>query len=143
MDNTQPIIIKRVKRFSGGAHGGAWKIAFADFMTAMMAFFLVLWLLSSATPEQLKAIAGYFQDPVGFTTSASPYVIDMGGSPTPSPNRTLNPDVTDPGVGPSSGEDAKAATEKIERERLEMLQKELQDMINGDAKLAPDRKSVV
>lgn len=52
MENNQPIIIKRVKRFAAGHHGGAWKIAFADFATAMMAFFLVLWLMSTATPEQ-------------------------------------------------------------------------------------------
>ena len=59
MENNQPIIIKRVKRFGGGHHGGAWKIAFADFATAMMAFFLVLWLMSTATPEQKIAIADY------------------------------------------------------------------------------------
>ena len=59
MENNQPIIVKRVKRFGGGHHGGAWKIAFADFATAMMAFFLVLWLMSTATPEQKIAIAGY------------------------------------------------------------------------------------
>lgn len=72
MDNTQPIIVKRVKKVAGGHHGGAWKIAFADFATAMMAFFLVMWLMSSATPEQKKLISGYFQDPIGFTESASP-----------------------------------------------------------------------
>jgi len=93
MDNNQPIIVKRVKKNAAGHHGGAWKIAFADFATAMMAFFLVLWLMSSATPEQKKAIAGYFQDPIGFTESASPYVIDLGGTPTPAPDRTLNPEI--------------------------------------------------
>ena len=72
MDNTQPIIVKRVKKVAGGHHGGAWKIAFADFATAMTAFFLVMWLMSSATPEQKKLISGYFQDPIGFTESASP-----------------------------------------------------------------------
>ena len=81
MENNQPIIIKRVKRFGGGHHGGAWKIAFADFATAMMAFFLVLWLLSTATPEQKIAIAGYFKDPIGFSESGTPYIIDLGGSP--------------------------------------------------------------
>ncbi len=93
MDNNQPIIVKRIKKSAAGHHGGAWKIAFADFATAMMAFFLVLWLMSSATPEQKKAIAGYFQDPIGFTESASPYVIDLGGTPTPAPDRTLNPEI--------------------------------------------------
>lgn len=66
MDNNQPIIVKRVKKVAAGHHGGAWKIAFADFAVAMMAFFLVMWLMSSATPEQKKAISGYFQDPMGF-----------------------------------------------------------------------------
>mgnify|MGYP006206824343 CR=1 FL=1 len=83
MENNQPIIVKRVKKVAGGHHGGAWKIAFADFATAMMAFFLVMWLMSVATPEQKKLISGYFKDPIGFSESASPYVIDLGGSPTP------------------------------------------------------------
>ncbi|MCW5501352.1 flagellar motor protein MotB, partial [Pseudomonas aeruginosa] len=100
MDNNQPIIVKRVKRYAAGHHGGSWKIAFADFATAMMAFFLVLWLLSSATPEQKKAISGYFQDPIGFSESASPYVIDLGGTPTPAPDKTLNPQVQAPVGGP-------------------------------------------
>ena len=95
MENNQPILVKRVKKVAGGHHGGAWKIAFADFATAMMAFFLVMWLMSSATPEQKKAISGYFQDPICFTESASPYVIDLGGTPTPAPDRTLNPELKD------------------------------------------------
>ena len=56
----QEIIIKRVKKVSGGHHGGAWKVAYADFVTAMMAFFLLLWLLSTTTEEQKKKIADYF-----------------------------------------------------------------------------------
>ncbi|NQD94179.1 motility protein MotB, partial [Pseudomonas sp. CrR25] len=70
MENNQPIIVKRVKKVAGGHHGGAWKIAFADFATAMMAFFLVMWLMSSASPEQKKLISGYFKDPIGFSESA-------------------------------------------------------------------------
>ena len=115
MDNNQPIIVKRVKKTAGGHHGGAWKIAFADFATAMMAFFLVMWLMSSATPEQKRAISGYFQDPIGFTESASPHVIDLGGTPTPSPDRTLNPEV--------------------ERERLELLLQELQNKVDENPEL--------
>ena len=59
----RPIVIKRIKKVAGGHHGGAWKIAYADFVTAMMAFFLLLWLLSSATDDQLKGIAEYFSTP--------------------------------------------------------------------------------
>ncbi|KCZ52204.1 flagellar motor protein MotB [Hyphomonas pacifica] len=59
--NTQPIIIKRKKVVQGdGHHGGAWKVAYADFVTAMMAFFLLMWLLNATTEEQRKGIADYF-----------------------------------------------------------------------------------
>jgi chemotaxis protein MotB len=54
------IIIKRVKKVAGGAHGGAWKVAYADFVTAMMAFFLLLWLLNAVTEEQLTGVSNYF-----------------------------------------------------------------------------------
>src|SRR5690606_7426718 len=60
----QPIIIKRVKKGGHAVHGGAWKIAFADFMTAMMAFFLLMWLLGSTTEGDRKGIADYFSNPV-------------------------------------------------------------------------------
>lgn len=76
----RPIIVKRVKKVSGGHHGGAWKVAFADFATAMMAFFLVLWLTTNASPEQKKAIEGYFKDPVGYQEAASKNPVDLGGS---------------------------------------------------------------
>ncbi|MBL0151002.1 MAG: flagellar motor protein MotB [Ideonella sp.] len=60
----QPIIIKRVKKGGHTAHGGAWKIAYADFVTAMMAFFLLMWLLGSTTEGDKKGIADYFQSPL-------------------------------------------------------------------------------
>ncbi len=55
-----PIIIKRKKVIAGGHHGGAWKVAYADFVTAMMAFFLLMWLLGATTEKQRKGIADYF-----------------------------------------------------------------------------------
>ncbi len=56
-----PIIVKRIKKVSGDAHhGGAWKVAYADFVTAMMAFFLLMWLINTTSPEQKKGIADYF-----------------------------------------------------------------------------------
>jgi len=61
MSNDRPIVIKKVKKVSGGGHhGGAWKVAYADFVTAMMAFFLLMWLISTSTPEQKRGIADYF-----------------------------------------------------------------------------------
>ena len=68
------IIIKRVKKVQGAAHGGAWKIAYADFVTAMMAFFLLLWLLNSVTQEQLEGISNYFAP-----ASAAPTTSGAGG----------------------------------------------------------------
>jgi chemotaxis protein MotB len=56
----QPIIIKRIKKAAHGHHGGAWKVAYADFVTAMMAFFLLMWLINTTTPEQKAGIADYF-----------------------------------------------------------------------------------
>src|ERR1700747_2108792 len=56
----QPIIIKRVKKGHAAHHGGAWKVAYADFVTAMMAFFLLLWLLNAVTQEQMKGGADFF-----------------------------------------------------------------------------------
>jgi chemotaxis protein MotB len=57
----QPIVIKKVKKvIAGGHHGGAWKVAYADFVTAMMAFFLLMWLINTTSPEQKRGIADYF-----------------------------------------------------------------------------------
>jgi chemotaxis protein MotB len=64
MDKTRPIIILKKKGGHGGHHGGAWKVAYADFVTAMMALFIVLWLLSSSKQVQ-EAVGGYFKDPTG------------------------------------------------------------------------------
>ncbi|MHA6492329.1 flagellar motor protein MotB [Pseudomonas borbori] len=143
MENNQPIIVKRVKKVAGGHHGGAWKIAFADFATAMMAFFLVMWLMSVATPEQKKLISGYFKDPIGFSESASPYVIDLGGSPTPAPDRTLNPEPQDQQEQSQQDseqaevdlEQAETLAEEMERERLELLLQELQNKVEENPQL--------
>ena len=63
-DSQQPIVVKRIKKSGGGHHGGAWKIAYADFVTAMMAFFLLMWLLGSTAKGDLQGIAEYFSTPL-------------------------------------------------------------------------------
>ena len=64
-EDVRPIVVKRIKKVAGGHHGGAWKIAYADFMTAMMAFFLLMWLLGSSTSNaDLKGISDFFQNPM-------------------------------------------------------------------------------
>jgi chemotaxis protein MotB len=63
-DSPRPIIVKRIKKTRHGGHSGAWKIAYADFVTAMMAFFLLMWLLGSTTRSDLAGIAEYFKTPL-------------------------------------------------------------------------------
>jgi chemotaxis protein MotB len=67
--NEQPVVIKRVKKIAAGHHGGAWKVAYADFVTAMMAFFLLLWLLSATTTAQKMGLAEYFTPTIGIKDS--------------------------------------------------------------------------
>jgi chemotaxis protein MotB len=81
----QPIIVKKIKKGGHGHHGGAWKIAYADFVTAMMAFFLLMWLLGSTTEGDKKGIADYFQSPLrvamfgGSGSGDSSHVLKGGG----------------------------------------------------------------
>ncbi len=81
-EKKQPIVVKKIKKGGHAHHGGSWKVAYADFVTAMMAFFLLMWLLGSTTDEQRAGIADYFENPSavegrkGLTTS----VIEMGGA---------------------------------------------------------------
>lgn len=84
-EGLRPIIVKRIKKSGGGGHGGAWKIAYADFVTAMMAFFLLMWLLGSTSKGDLNGIAEYFQTPLkvamqgGSGSGDSSSVIQGGG----------------------------------------------------------------
>ncbi|MEO6974282.1 MAG: flagellar motor protein MotB [Gallionella sp.] len=84
-DNKRPIVVKRIKKVVGGHHGGAWKIAYADFVTAMMAFFLLMWLLGSTTKGDLMGISEYFKTPLkvalfgGSGSGDSSSVIKGGG----------------------------------------------------------------
>jgi chemotaxis protein MotB len=80
-----PIVVKRIRKVQGGHHGGAWKIAYADFVTAMMAFFLLMWLLGSTTKGELEGIAEYFKTPLkvalqgGSGSGDSSSIIQGGG----------------------------------------------------------------
>ncbi len=136
MANNQPIIIKKVKKGGHGHHGGAWKIAYADFVTAMMAFFLMLWLLNSVTEEQLEGIADYFA-PTMVSRSSSGAGGMLGGQtigegamadPTSSPTVSMSlppatfsdegEDLTEPGEGVSEDEFLEAMAER-EQEQFE------------------------
>lgn len=77
----RPIIIKKIRKGGHGHHGGSWKVAFADFATAMMAFFLLMWLMEATTEEQRGAISEYFNNPSDV----------QGASPVPSPSPIQGP----------------------------------------------------
>ncbi|TVP91858.1 MAG: motility protein MotB [Pseudomonadaceae bacterium] len=139
MDNAQPIIVKRISRKADGHHGGSWKIAFADFAVAMMAFFLVMWLLASATEEQLQMISGYFNDPINFDTSGSPFVIDLGGTPEIGPDQSIR----DQDATRLDAETIESMAEQLERMELDLLLQELQNRIDTEPVLQRFREQIL
>ncbi|NIF26503.1 flagellar motor protein MotB [Pantoea sp. Tr-811] len=126
----QPIIIKRRKKAGRGHHGGAWKIAFADFMTALMALFLVLWVLSNAGKGDKEAIAQYFSTPLlialshGDRNSASTSAIPGGGT------EARQPDAEAPR---KPRRQSRLSNE--ERRHLQALKQRLEDAVERDPKL--------
>src|SRR3954467_10746056 len=81
----RPIYIKRIKKVAGGHHGGAWKGGYADFVTALMAFFLVMWLVTAVSKEQRAAIFDYFKNPSmepGKSVRPAPGQMGPGGAST-------------------------------------------------------------
>lgn len=80
-DSDKPTIVrKRIIKGGGAAHSSAWKIAFADFAVAMMAFFMVMWLMNVTSPEEKEAISGYFANPAGYKDGGFDSIINFGGS---------------------------------------------------------------
>lgn len=128
----QPIIIKRKKVVAADHHGGSWKVAFADFATAMMAFFLVLWLTATASPEQKKAVEGYFRDPVGFTEGGSPNPVDLEGSA--SVVNEASPDIQSSQIQ-IEDQVVDELSETLEQRRMEELFQELKDRIEQNETL--------
>lgn len=93
--NTPVIIVVKKKKGHGGHHGGAWKVAYADFVTAMMALFIVLWIVGQSK-EVKQAISGYFKDPGVFTSGSSGGILpDAQNLPLPSPPVEVKVEVVD------------------------------------------------
>ena len=156
-----PIIIKRVKKGGEGHHGGAWKVAYADFVTAMMAFFLLLWLLNAVTEQQLNGVADYFT-PIAASTRESGAGGMLGGQTVgegASQSRTgataavvLPPpsigsggsEMTDPNESTKSDDTSvQAAQEAKEQKQFEQVQQELKQTISGVPDLAPMANSLM
>ncbi len=111
MADLQPIIIKKVKKGGAAAHGGAWKVAYADFVTAMMAFFLLLWLLNAVTDEQLEGISNYFAPAsIAKTTSGSGGLMagktlgEQGVQESPSSTPSVSMELPPPKAGEGSSD---------------------------------------
>ena len=117
MKPTQPvIIIKKNRGGHGGHHGGAWKVAYADFVTAMMAFFLVMWLVG-ASPDVKKSVAGYFRDPGVFDFEKSTGM--MAGGMTG----------IDEGRAPETVQQPDAAALTVERQKMEQAAEHIRDSL--------------
>jgi chemotaxis protein MotB len=138
----QPIIIKRVKKGGHAAHGGAWKIAYADFVTAMMAFFLMMWLIGSTTEGDRKGIADYFSTPLKLTMlgggsgagDASSVVKGGGEDFTRSAGQVKRGDVEAP-TRSVNLQALKAEQTRAERARLERLKEDIERKIDNNEKL--------
>ena len=146
IDKKQPIIIKKVSHGEHGHHGGAWKVAFADFVTAMMAFFMLMWLMGSTTKEERAAISDYFNNPSmtpGSSSTPSPSgmqgpggastsMIDMGGAMDLTPGETMQNDSgeVENREQARKGFDVDVESDKsLEKERLESLLERLSEAV--------------
>ena len=139
----QPIIIKRVKKGGHAAHGGAWKIAYADFVTAMMAFFLLMWLLGSTSEGDKKGISDYFQSPLkvamqgGSGAGASNSVINGGGNDlTQSAGMSRRGDGQAREAKKMSGDTSKAAIAQKDAQVLAALSAKIAAAVSANPKMA-------
>lgn len=139
----QPIIVKKIKKGGHAHHGGAWKIAYADFVTAMMAFFLLMWLLGSTTEGDKKGIADYFQAPLkvamfgGSGAGDASHVLKGGGQDlTRSTGQVKRGDI-EARRNAVNLHVLKQEQVRAEAARLEALKQKVEEKIAASDKLAP------
>ncbi len=152
-EDKRPIVIKRIKKVAGGHHGGAWKIAYADFVTAMMAFFLLMWLLGSTAKGDLNGISEYFKTPLkvalmgGSGSGDSSSIIKGGGK-----DLTRSAGQVKEGELPSEKKivNIKAALEdlvKLEKQReldkLKALKGSIEKAIESNARMQQFKKQIL
>jgi chemotaxis protein MotB len=143
-DRVRPIIVKKIKKTAAGHHGGAWKIAYADFVTAMMAFFLLMWLLGSTSKAQKEGISDYFKTPLmvaltgGTAVGASDTLIKNGGGAdfTKKSGQVKKVDGPDGKKTKIDAEEAKKALEKAEAEKLEEMKEKIEKAIEDSPALS-------
>ena len=148
-EEIRPIIVKRIKKVAPGSHGGAWKIAYADFVTAMMAFFLLMWLLGSTTKGTLQGIAEYFQTPLkvamagGEGSGDSSSIIKGGGKDlTSSEGQNKKSDAVK-NKKSYSLKDAEATLAQADAAHLKVLKEKIEAVINANPTLSQFKKQLV
>ncbi len=145
----QPIIIKKIKKSGHAAHGGAWKIAYADFVTAMMAFFLLMWLLGSTTEGDRKGLSDYFNAPLkvalqgGSGAGASNSILPGGGkSLTEKVGQTRDGRSEDPMSRKQAEESLRAELARQDARRMANLRAKIEAMITNNPKLNEYRSQI-
>ena len=144
-----PIIVKRIKKTGGGHHGGAWKIAYADFVTAMMAFFLLMWLLGSTARGDLEGIAEYFKTPLkvamqgGTGSGDSSSVIKGGGADLTRQNGQIKKGDVDADRKSYNLKAAQAELERLETAKLKQLKKRLESAIDRNPTLKQFKRQLL
>jgi len=145
-DSQQPIVVKKVKKGGAGGHGGAWKIAYADFVTAMMAFFLLMWLLGSTTKGDLKGIADHFNTPLvvammgGSGAGDATSIIQGGGEDLTRAHGQVKRGADRKALSP---QEMKEAFRRQERERLIALKGEIEALIESKPTLKQFRNQLL
>ena len=148
-EGMRPIIVKRIKKTAGGHHGGAWKIAYADFVTAMMAFFLLMWLLGSTSKGDLEGISDFFKNPLkvamegGSGSGDSSSIIKGGGEDLTRRNGQVKRGDTDPSNKTYDLQAAKAEMERAEGERLRTLKSKIEAVIEANPSLKKYRNQLL
>jgi chemotaxis protein MotB len=148
-EELRPIIVKRIKKSAGGHHGGAWKIAYADFVTAMMAFFLLMWLLGSTAKGNLQGIAEYFQTPLkvafagGEGAGDSSSVIKGGGKDLTLQDGQNKKGDIEAQKKTYNLQAAEAALAKMDAERLKGLKQKLEAAIDSNPTLKQYKKQLL
>ncbi|MGB7478821.1 MAG: flagellar motor protein MotB [Burkholderiaceae bacterium] len=148
-EGLRPIVIKRVRKARGERHGGAWKIAYADFVTAMMAFFLLMWLLGSTTKGDLQGIAEYFKTPLkvamqgGSGSGDSSSVIQGGGRDLSQRDGQLKKGENTITKKTYNLKAAEAELERAENERLKALKKKIEEAIENVPSLSQYKKQLL
>ena len=147
-DGSPLIVIKKIRKGGHGHHGGAWKVAYADFVTAMMAFFLLLWLLSATSKETKEGIAEYFTPTVGLKDSQG---IGFAGGETQVKDGTKKDDAAPPAIQPGmvpSGPlplppEQKLIEDAQEQELFQQAEKELRQSLDSDPNFREFRDQIV